>query len=65
VEYGHEIVDTAGNKTFFVEGCTYCSLSTGGLHEVDCPLFRHQKLAEIRDRSFRKYREAWQYLSNV
>lgn len=37
MEYGYEITDTAGNKTFFVEGCTCCSMSTGGLHEINCP----------------------------
>lgn len=40
MEYGYEISDTAGNKSFFVEGCTYCSMSTGGLHEVKCPLYQ-------------------------
>ena len=39
MEYGYEITDTAGNKRFFVEGCTYCSMSTGGLHETGCPLY--------------------------
>lgn len=38
MEYGYIITDTSGNEHFFVEGCTYCSMSTGGLHEVDCPL---------------------------
>ena len=37
MEYGYEITDTAGNKTFFVEGCTYCRMSTGGMHELGCP----------------------------
>lgn len=37
MEYGYEITDTAGNKRFFVEGCTYCSMSTGGIHEAHCP----------------------------
>ena len=37
MEYGYEIIDTAGNKTFFVGGCTCCQMSTGGLHENDCP----------------------------
>ena len=37
MEYGHFITDSAGNKTFFVEGCTNCSMLTGGLHESNCP----------------------------
>lgn len=37
MEYGHEITNTAGEKTFFVEGCTYCRMSTGGSHELGCP----------------------------
>jgi hypothetical protein len=40
MEYGYEIVDTAGNKTFFVEGCTCCSMSTGGVHELGCPYYK-------------------------
>ena len=35
--YGHYITDTAGNERFFVEGCSYCRMSTGGQHEPDCP----------------------------
>ncbi len=35
--YGYYITDTAGNKRFFVEGCKYCSMSTGGQHEDACP----------------------------
>lgn len=35
--YGHYISDTLGNERFFVEGCMYCSISTGGQHEFDCP----------------------------
>ena len=46
MEYGYEITDTAGNKAFFVEGCTYCSMSTGGLHEVNCPLYKPYKIIE-------------------
>ncbi len=38
MEYGYEIVDAAGNRQFFVEGCTYCQMSTGGQHNLDCPL---------------------------
>ena len=37
MEYGHEIIDTVGNKTFFVEGCTWCRMSTAGIHEIGCP----------------------------
>ena len=36
--YGHYIEDTAGNKRFFVEGCSYCQMSTGGSHESACPM---------------------------
>lgn len=39
MEYGYEITDTAGNKRFFVEGCSYCAMSTGGHHQVQCPLY--------------------------
>ncbi len=35
--YGYYITDTAGNKRFFVEGCNYCSMSTGGQHQAECP----------------------------
>jgi hypothetical protein len=35
--YGYEITDTAGNKKFVVEGCTYCHMSAGGQHELNCP----------------------------
>lgn len=35
--YGYYIKDTAGNERFFVEGCQYCSMSTGGQHEAKCP----------------------------
>ena len=35
--YGHYIEDTVGNKRFFVEGCSYCRMSTGGQHESICP----------------------------
>lgn len=46
MEYGYEITDTAGNKYFFVEGCTYCSMSTGGLHEIRCPLYQYSSRKE-------------------
>ena len=66
MEYGHEIIDTCGNKRFFVEGCTYCSMSTGGQHEPSCPLYKptqivfiskETKLAEIREKSFQLKQE--------
>lgn len=44
MEYGYEITNTAGEKTFFVEGCTYCRMSTGGLHELDCPCNKDKKM---------------------
>ena len=37
-EYGFELTDSAGDKTFVVEGCTHCSMTTGGQHEYYCPL---------------------------
>jgi len=42
--YGHYITDSVGNESFFLEGCTYCRISTGGLHEPDCPM--KDKVAE-------------------
>ena len=38
--YGYYITDTVGNKHFFIEGCSYCQMSTGGQHEPNCPLRR-------------------------
>ena len=40
MEYGYEITTTAGDKTFFVEGCTCCRMSTGGQHEMNCPSYK-------------------------
>ena len=37
MEYGYEYTTTDGGKHFFVEGCTCCEMSTGGLHESNCP----------------------------
>lgn len=55
MEYGYEVMDSAGNKTFFVEGCTYCSISTGGIHEVDCPSHRKEQVIEpFTDEELRK-----------
>ena len=48
MEYGYEIIDSAGNKTFFVEGCTYCQMSTGGLHESKCPLYKPTYVVEFQ-----------------
>ncbi len=42
--YGHYITDTAGNRKFFSAGCTYCQLSTGGLHSVNCPLYQSNEV---------------------
>jgi hypothetical protein len=36
--YGYYISDSEGNQRFFTEGCLYCSMSTGGLHEYNCPM---------------------------
>ena len=69
--YGHYIPDTVGNERFFVEGCNYCRMSTGGQHESNCPCRdvkvadRESKLLEIRDNSFIKYGEAWQRLAQM
>lgn len=52
MEYGYKITDTAGNRTFFVEGCTYCSMSTGGLHEQHCPLSKHRPMEALPDDRF-------------
>jgi len=40
MEYGYWVTNTVGEKTFFVEGCTCCSMSTGGLHEPHCPYYK-------------------------
>lgn len=59
--YGHYITTTDGRKVWFSEGCEYCRISTGGQHESNCP-YKDIKIAEIREESFRKLGEAWQYL---
>lgn len=46
MEYSYEMTDAVGNKTFFVEGCMCCSMSTGGLHEVNCPFYKPYKIIE-------------------
>ena len=46
MEYGCEMVDAAGKKTFFVEGCTCCSMSTGGVHESHCPYSQKEQVIE-------------------
>ena len=61
--YGYYIKDTVGNQRFFTEGCTYCSMSTGGMHEANCPM-KDVKIAEIRANSFIKYEEAWKELAD-
>ena len=69
MEYGYFITDTGGNRKFFVEGCSYCRMSTSGQHELHCYLYQplpemnDQKLAVIRERSYIKYGVAWQYLA--
>ena len=37
MEYGYVIMDATGTKRFLVQGCTYCQMSTGGIHESNCP----------------------------
>lgn len=52
--YGHYIADTSGNERFFVEGCSYCHISTGGQHEANCPckdITVANRLHEIRWKS--------------
>ena len=69
--YGHYITDTAGNERFFVEGCSYCRMSTGGQHESNCPCKdmkvadKETNLHEIRDNSFCKQEEAWLKLTSL
>lgn len=60
--YGHYITDTLGNRKFFIEGCSYCNISTSGQHMYDCPC-KDLKIAEIRHNSFIKYDAAWKELS--
>lgn len=35
--YGHYETNTIGEKRFIAEGCSYCSMSTGGQHSSFCP----------------------------
>ena len=69
--YGHYITDTAGNERFFVEGCNYCQMSTGGQHGAKCPLKdirvtdKQEKLDKIRAGSYSKYGEAWLELAQL
>lgn len=46
MEYGYKITDTTGNKCFFIGGCTYCSMSTGGQHEQHCPRSKEEGVIE-------------------
>jgi len=71
--YGYYIKDTGGNERFFTEGCSYCSMSTGGRHQSICPVRgvivsdRPSKIIhirEIRDKSHRELGAAWQYLAD-
>lgn len=36
--YGYYLTNEIGNQRFFVEGCSYCCISTGGQHEGNCPM---------------------------
>ena len=51
-EYGYEIIDAAGNKNFFVEGCTDCSLSTGGVHQESCRSFKGFRMTTLNRDKF-------------
>ena len=46
--YGNYITDTAGNTRFFVYGCSYCRMSTGGQHEENCPC-KDVKVAKVQE----------------
>lgn len=54
MEYGHEITSTGGAKTFFVEGCTYCRMSTAGVHEPDCPCAKNVQGLTLRRHSYER-----------
>lgn len=47
------MIDTAGQYHPFFDMCGYCQMSTGGQHEVHCPIFQkqmregYQEMAEI------------------
>ena len=61
--YGHYIGDTAGNKRFFIEGCSYCRMSTGGVHEHNCPMEdRPAKIPNIRQ--VKSLGAAWQLVED-
>ncbi len=65
--YGYYITDTTGEKRFFVEGCSYCRISTGGQHEDKCPLREltvAERLQQIRNKSMQELGAAWEYLAN-
>lgn len=59
MEYGYYITDTAGNRTWFTEGCTYCSMSTGGQHEQHCPFNPNYKTPIDRERFINITIEVW------
>ena len=57
------IEDTAGNKRFFIEGCSYCHMSTGGVHEHNCPMEdRPAKIPNIRQ--VKSLGAAWQLVED-
>jgi len=62
--YGHYIEDTVGNKMFFVEGCNYCSMSTGGQHESNCPE-RDIRVVDIPARILDTLGGTWKYVADI
>ena len=57
IVYGHYITDTAGNRRFFTEGCSYCRMSTGGQHEINCPCANLKVADEVKEYIFPETRE--------
>jgi len=62
MEYGYYITDTAGNRRFFIEGCSYCHMSTGGLHEADCPLSKQQMREGYQEMGEMNLKDAEEFL---
>ena len=40
LRYGRVEINSTGEETFIELGCPYCSLSTSGTHESNCPNYR-------------------------
>jgi len=71
IVYGHYITDTIGNEHFFVEGCSYCRMSTGGLHEPNCPMKdikvadRLARILNIRQVRILKYDDGGNFIKEL